>query len=258
MTRTAAATWPHPGDRVLVTGAAGGFGARICALLADAGADVVASDLTADSLAGVPGTPLPLDVTDAAGVESAVAGLGPLDGLVLSHGITALGPATEVPRKAVERVLEINLTGAVRVTLAALPGLVARRGRIGVLSSVAGYAPLVDRTAYAASKHALHGYFDSLRAELVDDGVSVTLVAPSFAATGIESRAAFRAAGEGGDWSTTGDVLTPDEVARAVVDGMARRRRLVLVSRTARLAWWVSRVAPARYEAMMRRRIRGS
>ena len=120
---------------------------------------------------------------------------------------------------------------------------------------MSGFAPLVHRTAYAASKHGLHGYFESLRAELAGTGVSVTLVAPSFVATGIEQRAAFRAEGDAGSWSTTGEVSDADEVAAAVVDGMLRRKRLVLPGRTARLAYAVSRVAPGRYEQMMRRRV---
>ena len=71
---------------------------------------------------------------------------------------------------AVDRVLSVNLRGAIAVTQAALPGLIDRRGRIAVLSSVSGFAPLVNRTAYSASKHGMHGYFESLRAEVSTPG----------------------------------------------------------------------------------------
>lgn len=235
--------------RVLVTGAGGGIGSAICDLLDARGVDVVRSDVEGD---------LPLDVTDTVAVMTAVRELGPLDGLVLAHGITALGPAGSVPLEAVERVIAVNLTGAIAVTVAALPGLAERRGRIGILSSVAGFGPLANRSAYAASKHGVHGWFGSLRAETAGEGVSVTIVAPSFTATGIESRAAHRAEGSDGDWSTTGEVLTPEQVALAAVAGMDRRARLVLPSRTARLAHLVARLAPATYERTMRRRILGS
>lgn len=239
----------------LVTGAAGGLGREIAGLLRSRGWHVVGADLDVATLDGQVDEAVAVDVTDDAAVAATVAGLGPLDALVLSHGVTALGPALEVPMSAVDRVLAVNLRGAISVTHAALPGLVERRGRIAVLSSVSGFAPLVNRTAYAASKHGLHGYFDSLRAELDGSGVSVTIVAPSFVATGIEQRAAFRASGGGGAWSTTGEVGTPAAVAAAVVDGMLARRRLVLPSRTARLAYVVSRMAPATYARMMRRRV---
>ena len=238
------------GLRIAVTGAGGGIGSAVCAELRARGADVIALDLSTDGLAEPSAT---LDVT-AASAEAVIAGLGPLDGLVLAHGITALGPASEVPMDAVRTVLEVNLFGAIAVARAALPGLTERRGRIAVLSSVSGFAPLVHRTAYAASKHGLHGWFESVAAE--EPTISVTMVAPSFVPTGIEERAAHRAEGPAGAWSTTGEMTTPEELAVAIVVGMLRRKRLVLPSRTARMAWIVSRVAPRLYERMMVRRIR--
>jgi NADP-dependent 3-hydroxy acid dehydrogenase YdfG len=245
------------GARVLVTGAAGGIGAATCALLQAAGADVIGADLDAARVGAACRERVCLDVTDDRAVAEVVGGLGPLDGLVLSHGVTSLGPALQTPMAAVDRVLAVNLRGAIAVAQAALPGLVDRRGRIAVLSSVSGFAPLVHRTAYAASKHGIHGYFDSLRAELAGTGVSVTIVAPSFVATGIEQRAAFRASGRAGEWSTAGEVLAPADVATALVEGMARRRSMVLPSRTARAAYVLSRVAPGQYARTMRRRVLG-
>ncbi|MCU0301507.1 MAG: SDR family NAD(P)-dependent oxidoreductase [Candidatus Nanopelagicales bacterium] len=243
--------------RVLVTGAAGGIGAASCRLLARARAHVTGADLDAALVAPSCDERVALDVTDDAMVARVVGGVGPLDGLVLSHGVTSLGPAVDTPMAAVDRVLAVNLRGAIAVTQAALPGLLERGGRIVVLSSVSGFAPLVHRTAYAASKHGIHGYFDSLRAELVGTGVSVTIVAPSFVATGIEQRATYRASGPAGEWSTAGEVLGADDVAAALVDGMARRRALVLPSRTARAAYVLSRVSPRGYARTMRRRVLG-
>ena len=243
------------GVRVLVTGAAGGIGAATCEVLRRRGGYVIAADLDEAAIRVDCDQRLALDVTDHESVDDVISSLPALDGLVLSHGITSLGPAVDTPMSAVTRVLAVNLAGAIAVTQAALPGLIQRRGRIAVLSSVSGFAPLVHRTAYSASKHGVHGYFDSLRSEVADAGVSVTIVAPSFVATGIGKRAAYRSGGGSGDWSTTGEVLTPDEVAEAIVDGMVRRRALVLPSRTARAAYALSRVAPAVYARTMRRRV---
>ncbi len=240
------------GLRIAVTGAGGGIGSAVSAELRKRGADVISLDLTTDQLEEPCHA---LDVT-APEVEEIIAGLGSLDGLVLAHGITALGPASEIPMPAVRIVLEVNLLGSIAVARAALPGLRARRGRIAVLSSVSGFAPLVDRTAYAASKHGLHGWFESLRSEERRSGVSVTMVAPSFVPTGIEERAAHRAPGAAGEWSTTGELTPPAELSRAIVDGLLRRKRLVLPSRTARVAWILSRVLPGVYTRLMERRIR--
>jgi len=243
------------GASVLVTGAAGGIGQAVCAELTRIGCSVVAADLDVTGIDGRGWQTLMLDVTDDDAVRREVEALGPLDGLVLSHGLTALGPALDQPMAAVDRVLDVNLRGAILVARRALPGLIQRRGRIAVLSSVSGFAPLVNRTAYAASKHGLHGYFESLRAELVDSGVSVTMVAPSFVATGLETRAAFRSEGRSGRWSTTGEVGDATSVAAAIVAGMARRRALVLPSRLALRSYVVSRIAPPVYQRLMRRRV---
>lgn len=243
------------GLRVAVTGAGGGLGSAICSELRSRNAVVIEIDITAEHL-GEPG--YAVDVTDPEAVEALFEEIGPLDGLVLAHGITTLGSATEVPAAAVIQVIAVNLTGAITCATAALQGLIERSGRIVVLTSVAGFAPLVNRTAYAASKHGLHGFFDSLRAETRGTGLSITLAAPSFVRTGIEERAAYRSSGDDGSWSTTGKVLSPDQVAVIITDGMLARKRLLLPTPTAKQAWLVSRLAPRIYERLMVRRILGS
>ena len=184
-----------------------------------------------------------------------MSGLADIDVLIHCAGITSLGPFVETPLAAFDRVVDVNLRSAVTATSAALPGLISTRGRIGVLSSVSGFSPLLYRTAYSASKHALHGFFESLRAELVGDGVSVTMICPSFVETGIEERAAHRGSGTAGTWTTTGKVMSPDDLAEVIQRALDRRARLVLPSSTARLAYGLSRLAPALYERIMRRRI---
>ncbi|MDF1595457.1 MAG: SDR family NAD(P)-dependent oxidoreductase [Acidimicrobiia bacterium] len=242
---------------VVVTGAAGGIGREVCRAFAADGGRVIGLDVDRAGLAslGVGIEGVALDVTDPAAVAHIFGKLGPIDVLIHAAGITALGPFMDTPLEAFERVLDVNVSGAVIVTAAALPGLIARGGRIGVLSSVAGFSPLLYRTAYAASKHALHGFFESLRAELADSGVSITMICPSFVDTGIERRAAHRAAGAPGSWTTTGRVMTPEHLAGLVRKGVMRRRRLVLPSSTARSAYVLSRVGPALFERFMRKRI---
>lgn len=237
-----------------MTGAAGGIGRHTCVQLQRAGASVIGLDVAVDGIEHADER-VALDVTDLESVARVVGGLPWLDGLVLAHGVTSLGPALGTPMIAVQHVLAVNLLGSIAVTQAALPGLIRRTGRIAVLSSVAGFAPVANRTAYAASKHGLHGYFDSLRAELVDAGVSVTIVAASSVGTGIEQRAAHRGQGEAGAWSATGEVSSQERVAEQLVHGMRRRRMVVLPSRTARQAWVVSRVIPWGYVKLMRRRL---
>jgi len=246
--------------RVVVTGAAGGIGTALCHRFATEDAEVVAVDRDDAGLArlareaGV--ETMAVDLTDSEKTGAALGLLGSVDVLVNNAGVTALGPAGDIPPDAVGRVMAVNYLGSVNATEALLGSLTERRGSIAVMSSVAGFAPLVNRTAYSASKHALHGYFESLRVELAGSGVSVTMVCPAFADTGIEIRAVARSEGAAGEWSTTGRHLSAEQVADATVDGIRRRRRLVLPGVTAKTAYWTWRVAPALYERLMRSRVR--
>ncbi|MEJ6002057.1 SDR family oxidoreductase [Paucibacter soli] len=257
------------GQVAVVTGAAGGLGAALARRLAAAGARVALLDrdgAAAEKLAvelrgsGCQALAWGCDISDAAQVQQVFAQLegqwGAVTLLINNAGIAARALARDCRAEVVRRVMAVNYFGAVHCTAAALPSLLAARGRIVVISSVAGFAPLIGRSAYAASKHALHGYFDSLRSELHEAGVAVTLVCPSFIATGIE------AAALGGDGrplarrrDVSGRLATPDEVAAQILRAAARRQRLLLPSATARAAYLLSRLAPALYETLMRRRV---
>ena len=122
-------------------------------------------------------------------VERGVAQFGRLDVLVNNAGITHRSPFQATQTEVLRRVMDVNLFGAIHLTRAALPHLKRTRGLIVALSSVAGFTPLIARTGYSASKHALHGFFESLRTELAPDGVGVMMVCPSFIATGIDRHA---------------------------------------------------------------------
>ena len=254
---------------VLISGAAGGLGTALCARFAAAGAHIVALDTSSERLdalvrtvsaAGAQVLPLPGDITDAQdcrlAVEAALARFGAIDLLINNAGISHRSLLAQTDAAVIRRVMEVNFFGAVNLTIAALPHLLAARGAIVAISSVAGFAPLIGRTGYSASKHALHGFFDSLRSELSGTGVDVTLVCPSFIRTGIAAAASDGA----GVAVTTPRVMTggeslPDEVAQRVFDAACAGQALLLPDATARKAWWLSRFAPRLYTRLMRRRV---
>jgi NAD(P)-dependent dehydrogenase (short-subunit alcohol dehydrogenase family) len=255
------------GRNVVVTGAAGGIGTALARRLARSGArvalldrDVEGAEALAHELGEDEALALACDVTSPAECEAAVdavvAGWGGVDVLVNNAGITHVGLFRDTDVDVIRRVTDVNFLGAVNCTKAALPSLLERRGQIIVTSSVAGVAPLATRTGYSASKHALHGFFDSLRAEHRDDGLRVLIVCPSFVDTAIGDRAL------GGDGriappeSRTGvqAPVPPEDIADAVVRAALRGRRLLLVPREARLAYWLARLSPRLYERAMIRR----
>lgn len=264
--RAAVSVRDFRGKVILVSGAAGGLGAALCRRFAAAGARIAATDVDAARLnaltaalrvEGADALALPADIADAAAcgevVAAAVAHFGALDGVINNAGISHRSLLADTDPQVIRRVMEVNFLGAVALTHAALPQVVERRGVVAAISSVAGFAPLVGRTGYAASKHAMHGFFDSLRSEVEGAGVSVTLVCPSFIATGIGAAALSTS----GPRMTFGGESTPEEIAQKIFDAIARGRRLLLPDRTSRIAWWVSRLAPGVYARMMKRRLGG-
>ncbi|MEZ4464869.1 MAG: SDR family oxidoreductase [bacterium] len=258
-------------DVVVITGAAGGIGAALARRFADDGAAVALLDRDADGVERVASAlrtvghvalGLGCDITDRGAVDAAFARihatLGPVTALINNAGLSQRSLFADTDPAVLRTVMEVNFFGAVHCTQAALPDLKATRGVVAAVSSVAGFAPLVGRTGYAASKHALHGLFDSLRAELVRDGVAVLLVCPAYVATGIDQRALDAHSARLGDAqkATIGRLATPEAVADAIARAVHARRRQVVLTPVGKLAWWLTRFAPALYEPLMRRSTR--
>jgi NAD(P)-dependent dehydrogenase (short-subunit alcohol dehydrogenase family) len=254
------------GKVVVLTGAAGGIGRALARAFAAEGArlalcdrDTAPLDTLAAGLGGVPCTTHAFDVVDEAACRDALADViarwGGVDVVVNNAGITHRSAFADTEPEVIRRVMAVNFFGAVHVTKAVLESVVARRGAIVALSSVAGFAPLVGRTGYAASKHALHGFFDTLRAELAGTGVHVLLVCPAFTDTPIEVNALGGRGGpaEDGGRVIVGRMVPPEEVAAALINALRRRRRLLVHTPVAKLSFWLTRLAPSLYERLMRR-----
>jgi short-subunit dehydrogenase len=256
------------GRSVLVTGAASGIGAALARRLAREGAALALADRDTDGARSVAESirgalALACDVTSPAACQEAVAAtcaaFGGLDVLVNNAGITQLGRFADTSLDVIRRVFEVNFFGALHCTKAALPALLERRGLVVVIGSVAGQAPLATRSGYAASKHALHGFFGSLRAEHRDDGLGVLLVDPAFVETRIGESALGPDGAPAGAAARTGvrGAIAPEAVADAVTEAIVARRRHLYVPARAGALVWLARLAPALYERGMARRVRG-
>ena len=226
------------GKVVVVTGAGSGVGRAVALAVAAEGAvpalvGRTAADLdaTAARVAAAGGRSLavPADVTDEAAVaamtERVVAGLGGIDALVLAAGIGRFGPVETYPLADWEATLATNLTGPFLCVRAAVPHLRARGGgAIVAISSGAGKQGYANLAAYSASKFGLHGFLESVAAELGPQGVKVTAVVPGSVLTGFGGRdAAAKRAAAAADPGKR--YLEPEDVAEVVREVLLRSAR---------------------------------
>lgn len=272
---------PQARGAVVVTGVSSGIGRAVADELAARGHHVFGSVRTradADRVAGEIGrarfTPLLFDVADATAIREA-AGLvavrlegDTLAGLVNSAGIATAGPLLHQSAAEFARHFEINVTGPFLVTQAFAPLLGADRtragkpGRIIIVSSISGGLATPFLGAYAASKHALEGYADALRRELVPFGIDVVIIAPGAVRTPIWDKAEQDDTGAYADTvyaSALGRMqrymvangrkgLPPEHVGRIVADALSARmpkaHQPVLKGRFGN--WTVPRAMPRR------------
>src|SRR5512139_2013446 len=185
------------GQVVIVTGASAGIGKALALQLASQGAKVAIAARRAERLEevaaecqklGGEALVVPTDVTDEAQckalVEKTIAAFGRLDMLINNAGLAVSALFDEYPDLCLfKHTVDVNFYGAVYCTYYALPYLKKTRGRIVAVSSVGGKAAIPYNTPYCASKYAMHGFYDSLRMELTQHGVSCTVVCPWWVVT---------------------------------------------------------------------------
>jgi short-subunit dehydrogenase len=183
---------------------------------------------------------------------------GGLDVLVNNAGVGMIARFEDVEDLSIyERLMRVNFLGSVYPTRFALEHLERGRGQIVAISSLAGLTGVPLRTAYAATKHAQIGFFDSLRIELREKGVAVTVIAPSF----VQSEIRHRAVGGDGQPLPASpvrerEVMTAEECARQIVVAMTRRQRMLVMTLRGRLGRWVKLAAPGLVDGMAERSVR--
>jgi len=259
------------GKTVLITGASAGIGRALALALAVERPRLALNARSAPQLAqvadacrarGAEALALAGDVSRqedcARVVAQTVAAFGALDVLVNNAGITMWARFDALRELGVfERLLATNFLGAVYTTAAALPHLKSSRGLIVAVASVAGLTGVPERSGYAASKHALVGFCESLRIELAGSGVAVTLIAPDFVVSEIHRRAI------GPDGAPLGRspmqearIMSAERCAALIVAAMRARQRLLITSARGRLARWARLLAPALVDGLAARAIR--
>jgi NAD(P)-dependent dehydrogenase (short-subunit alcohol dehydrogenase family) len=247
------------GKVVLLTGASRGIGREMAVRLAAAGARLVLmargrGDLedvaTGCESAGAGVVLAPGDVSAEAdcreAVRQALSVFGRLDALIANAGVSMLASFEDLTDPGpLDRVMRVNYLGTVYCAHHALPHLIPVRGRIVGVASLAALNGVPTRTGYAASKHAVRGFLDSLRIEVRRHGVSVTVAYPGFVDTGIRERAIGSGSGR-----APGRVMGAGECAERILSAAARRRREEVMTLKGKAGRWLKLVAPVLVDRM--------
>jgi dehydrogenase/reductase SDR family protein 7B len=258
------------GKRIWITGASSGIGEALAHACRAQGAELILSARRMSELERVAAqlasdqkptgiTLQVLDVSDAASipdiVSSVIAKTGSIDILINNAGISQRSYAAETSLEVDRRIMEVNFFGTIALTKAVLPDMLARNsGMIIVISSISGKFGFYLRSAYAASKHALHGFFESLRMEVWQQGVRVMMVCPGKIRTNI-SLNALKA--DGSTHRSMDDGQAGGRSARELADrillGIRRNEEEVFFGGPEMKAVWIKRFFPRLFSKLIRK-----
>lgn len=249
----------YEGKVVWITGASSGIGEALAHEFARQGARLVLSARRQDALEKVCNRcvapeqhlVLPLDMGDSdalpAAVQDVLAKCGRIDVLINNAGISQRSLVKDTSLAVDRRIMEVDFFGPVALTKAVLPHMLAAgSGQLVAVSSIVGLVATPYRSAYAAAKHAIVGFYDALRAEVHDAGLQVAVVFPGFVRTNV-SVAALE-----GDGAAHGVVdekiasaMAPEEFAAKAVAALARGEERIIIAGREKLAVWLGRLSPS-------------
>ena len=172
--------------------------------------------------------------------------VGRVDVVVHSGGISQRSLIIDTDASVDRTMMEVNYFGTLAFTRTLLPHMIAAGGgHFAVVTSVMGLFSAPLRSGYAGAKHAMHGWFETLRAEHHDDGIRVTMVSPGYVRTSISLNALT---GDGTPQGTmdnaTDNGITPERCAHIILRGIDRNRALVTPGKKEVLGYWLARYAP--------------
>lgn len=244
---------------VVISGGCGGLGIALTEELLLGNAKVVAIDLNLQQQIVSPDVLyIEADITSEEQVKNAYKKFrqrfGKIDVLINNAGITHMSKVTDTSMELFEKVQKVNVFGSVLLTKVLLNDIISNQGHIASISSVAGFAPLYARAAYAASKHAMEGFFRSLDAELREYGVTSTIVCPSFVNTRPELKAQVNngvSSPGATKKNTNGETIAPNVAAKEILKAMGKKKKTLLLGKVSKIAFLLSRLFPNYYLNVM-------
>lgn len=246
-------------DKVIwITGASSGIGEHLTYAFADLGAKLIISSRNEKELQRVKKNcnkdaeifVLPLDLLEIDSMPSLAKKMidqfGFINILINNGGISQRALAKETQIEVDKKIMTVNYLGTVALTKAILPFMVHQQfGQIVVISSVLGKVGVPYRSAYAASKHALHGYFDSLRAEVHSDNIKITIICPGYIHTNVTINALKGDGSKNNEMAeSTRNGMEPDVFAQKALRAIAKEKEEVLIGGKELMGPYLKRFAP--------------
>ena len=253
---------------VWITGASSGIGKALALELSSQNALLILSARNQEALESVKSEcqnpenvwVLPLDLAKydefEKTIEKALNFFGRIDILVNNGGVSQRSFAKDTQVSVDKRIMEINYTGTIALTKAVLPHFLEKKdGHIVVTTSIVGKIGTPLRSTYAASKHALHGFFDSLRTELYHDNIAVTLICPGYVTTNVSINALQ---GDGSPQQTmdkaTANGIKPERFAKLMAKAIYKKKQEAYIAGfKEKLGVYVKRWIPKLYSYMVRK-----
>ncbi|MEQ8623786.1 MAG: SDR family oxidoreductase [Vicingaceae bacterium] len=178
-------------------------------------------------------------------IEQAIKHFGQIDVLINNAGISMRALFINLDLNVVRNVMGVNFWGTVYCTKFALPHLLKTQGTVAGISSIAGYIGLPARTAYSASKFAMHGFLEALRTENLENNLHVLIACPGFTSSNIRN-SALKADGsmQGGSPRKEEEMMQPEEVAKELLTAIQHRKNKIILTREGRTAVLFKKLFP--------------
>lgn len=246
---------------IWITGASSGIGEALAKAYAATGARLILSSRKKDELERVKSqcigaeecSVVTLDLADPDSLQTAASQVlqqfGHVDVLINNGGISQRSLVAETPMEIDRKIMQVDYFSGVQLTKAVLPSMLARKkGHIVAVSSIVGIFGFPQRSAYSAAKHAMHGFYETLRAENGADGIRVTVVCPGRILTNVSLHALTASGQEHGIMDhAQANGISAETCARRILKAVRRNRKEVYVCRMDVLMVYFRRYIPALY-----------
>ncbi|PCJ66481.1 MAG: short chain dehydrogenase [Bacteroidetes bacterium] len=246
------------GKNIIITGASSGIGEAIAREAVKVGANIAIAARNIEKLDSIKSeladfesqiVTVKCDVTKQLDcqnlIDTTLSNLGSIDILINNAGITMRAPFEEVKLEVLEEVMNVNYWGAVYCTQAALPQLIKNKGSLVAVSSVTGFKGLPGRTAYASSKFALNGLFESLRMEYMGRGVHTLIACPGFTGSNIRFNARTTDGSLQGETPANESKMDKaSDVALDILQAIRDKKDFMLTNKQGKIIYWVNKFFP--------------